>query len=224
MVYRKRSYSKRKRTIKRRPMNVSRPRRMMRSNNPVARFKRTFYTTTLTPSTGATSGFWQYSTITLSDLPNVTEYTALFDQYKINAVKVTFRPRYDNFAGNDTVDTTLPGTTAQGMTRVHVINDPDSTLTPTGAYTSATLNSFLEQGNVRTYDGTKPFSVYYRPKIVNSLTTGTNNIRAPWINTSSPSVSHRGFHYFMQDVNLTGTFNQAFDIFVTMYFMCKNSK
>jgi len=224
MAIRRYKRSMRKRTYKKRSMNVSRPRRMLRTNNPVARFKRTFYTTTLTPNTASVSGFWQYSTISLSDVPNVSEYTALFDQYKINAVKVTWRPRYDNFAGNDTVDVTLPGTTAQGLTRVHIINDPDSTITPSGAYSAATLNSFLENGNVRTYDGTKPFSVYYRPKITNSLTTGTNNIRAPWINASSPSVSHRGFHYFMQDVNLTGTFNQAFDIFVTMYFMCKNAK
>ena len=190
----------------------------------VVSFNRTFYYENWTPSTATTAGFWKYYGFRLNQLPNYTEITALFDRYKINAIKVTFRPRFDNFAGNDTTDTTLPGVTAQGTTMMHIIADPDSIVTPSGTYTIGTLNSFLENGSVKTHDGTKPISVYFRPKV--NRTVGAEDagsrIRAPW--HTATNVSHFGFHAFMQDVNMTGTFNQSYDVFVTYYMMAAGLK
>ncbi len=39
--------------------------------------------------------------------------------------------------------------------------------------------------------------------------------RAPFISTVNTGVPHKGVHIFMNDVNLTGLFTQAFDIFYT---------
>ena len=39
-------------------------------------------------------------TFALADLPNYTEFTTLFDQYRINAVKLTFIPRLSSADSN----------------------------------------------------------------------------------------------------------------------------
>lgn len=165
----------------------------------------------------------------MADLPNGTEYTNLFDQYKLNAIKVTFRPRYDNFSGNDTVDTVLPGITNQQGTMLHIIKDPRDTTGPSGTYTSANFNTFCEKGGVRSYQGIKPVTVYFKP-MINQTIEGQNINRVPpkWINTNDYTagtpVVYNGFHAFATDFNFNGSFGQGFDVFVTYYMTFKNMK
>lgn len=218
------SFTRKLKTTRRTRARYGRVARPVSLRGQVANIKRTFYMQNWNPNTASVDGYWKYFTFRLSDLPNYTELLALWDQFKISAIKVTFRPRYDNFAGNDTVDTTLPGVTAQGLTMAHVINDTGSQLVPSGAYNTSTLNSFLEQGTVRSYQGTKPFSVYFKPTVYMTVSASATSrlIRAPYIMTQDGwNTSHRGFHMFLQDVNLTGTFNQSFDMFVTYYLRLK---
>lgn len=224
MVVYKRKRITRRSPIKRRRYNMSGKTRSRSMGGRVMSFKRTFCIGNVVPSTAATTSFWNYNQVTFATMPSNTEFVALFDQYKINGFKTTWRPRYDNFAGNDTVDTTLPGTTAQGLTNVHIINDPMSSINPTGTYSYTTLNTFLENGSVKSYTGTKPFSVYVKPTIENSLATGVTRIKAPWIDTKNATVPHFGYHSFMNENNMTGVFNQTFDLFVTLYFQCRGSR
>lgn len=214
----KREYVK---VVRRRPVP-----RMIRSRIPQMNYSRTFWLQNWSPSTVATNDFWRYYTFTLSQVPNYGELTSLFDQYKISALKYTFRPRYDGFMGNDTVDTVLPGVTNQGKTHVHIVNDPKSTISPGGVYNSTTLNSFFEQGRVKTRGGNRAFSVYFKPCVANDA-DGVNiaqYVRAPWLNTSTNAIVHRGFHIFLQDINLTGVFGQSYDVFVTPYMKFKNMR
>lgn len=201
-------------------------RRLPMSRMSLLPIKRTFYLENWQPSTATTSGFWRYYNFSLSTLPSNAEITALFDQYRINGIKVTFRPRYDGFMGNDTVDTTLPGVTNLSGTRVHIINDPASTVSPSGIYASSNLNGFMEQGSVRTYQGNRDINVYFKPKVDNALNAfnGAQRVRAPYIQTTLTGVSHNGFHVFMQDANFAGFFGQSFDIYVTYYMMCRGLK
>lgn len=225
MVYRKRSYRRKRVMRKRRRFNI--PRAPRYSAVSVVKAKRTFFYENWSPSTATTAGFWRYYMPTLSMLPSLSEFQALFDQYKLSAIKITLRPRYDNFAGNDTTDVTLPGTTAQGGTNVHVLIDPDSTTTvPTGTYTSGNLNTFLENGSVRSYTGLKPINIYWKPKVGQVMSVGEARVKAPWAGTTtSPSqIPHHGVHIFLQDTNFTGTFNQSFDVFVTYYMQFKALK
>lgn len=220
---RNRKITKRKRSYRRKRFVRSLP-RPLALRGQICNMKRTFYMQNWNPNTASVDGYWRYFTFRLSDLPNYTELLSLWDQFKISAIKVTFRPRYDNFGGNDTVDTTLPGVTAQGLTMAHVINDNGSQLVPSGAYNTSTLNSFLEQGSVRSYQGTKPFSVYFKPTVYTTISASATSrlIKAPYVMTQDGwNTAHRGFHMFLQDVNLTGTFNQSFDMFVTYYLRLK---
>lgn len=223
MAYRRRTAMRPRRKIARKKY-ARVPRRIGGSGTNITKIVRTTWLENWTPSTATTNGFWRYYQFTPNLIHNWQDYFNLFDQYKISALKFTFRPRYTEFAGNDTVDTTLPGVTTQGTTMVHVINDPYSTVVPAGTYNFLTLNAFLENGKVKSYQGVKPISVYYKPTI-NLTTEAGNNMRrrAGWLNVNLNN-SHSGFHIFLQDVNLTGVFNQSYDVFVTSYVMLRNAR
>lgn len=216
---------KRRRPSGRRMRRTMKRRRIVRRRVRQARMavKRTFYVENWQPNSAGTNGFWRYYQFTASQLPSMSEFVALFDQYKINAVKVTFRPRFDSFQGNNTTDTTLPGVTNQSGTNMHVIRDPYTTTFPTGTYTVANMNSFMEQGNVKSYTGNRPFSIYIRP--TNNFTVDGANVerkRSKYINTSNLAIPHFGFHAYAQDNNFSGTFGNSWDVFYTYYMTFKN--
>lgn len=225
MVARRRTFYKRRRSYKKRTMNISRPKMGLRSGSKVMFLKRTFRALTWTPDTASTAGFWRNPGYTLNTMPSATDVTNLFDQYKINGVKVTFRPRYDNFAGNDTTDTTAPGVTNQGTCDVHCIVDPYCQLTPSGTYTNTNLNVFLENGKVRTFSGTKPFSIFVKPTVDLDIAgiTGARRGRS-WVSTLQGGITHYGAQFFVADPGLTGNFNQAWDVYFTYYIACRGIK
>lgn len=187
--------------------------------------KRMFHWNTWAWSTTTTSGFWLYFQYSLSSIPNVGEYQALFDEYKINAIKLTFRPNIDGVNPSD-----VAGATGGGMGQAHYIIDPSNTFTPTGAWSQATVNSFFEQGNVRSRNMAKPFSIYYKPRIADSALGGGTNAQSlsrRWLRTDSPAVTHNGVHVLLQPSNAfatTPTFRVTYDVFVTMYLQFKGQK
>ena len=205
---------------------VPRPMRRPAYGNGVSLIKRTMWYESWTLGTAATVNFWRWYNFTLAQLPSVAEITALYDQFRIAGVRVTFRPRYNSFDGANTTDTTLPGVTNQAGNMVHIINDPYSNITPTGTYTTTTLNQFLENGNVKTYQGNRPFSFYVRPAIDRYLggTSSASRVRSPWLLTTAANQAHYGFHAFQQDINMTGTSGQTFDVFFTFYVQVKGLK
>lgn len=211
------------RRIRRRFGGARRVLRPIRSKLPMVAIKRTFWASNWSPNTATTAGFFRYLSFTFNQLPNILEYQNLFEAYRLSAVKVTFRPRYDAFDGANTTDTTLPGVTNQGGAMVHYVVDPWATAGPAGTYTSTTLNGFLESGNVKTYQGNKPFSIYIPNPTIDMTTDITVGIRrkSPWLKMTSAGQPHFGAYVFVQDVNLTGTFGQSWDLFYTYYFMVK---
>lgn len=219
------------RRVRRKPYTrrvYSRPYRVRGNNDAFFSVQRTFYVGNWAPNTATTNGFWRLFAPALTDLPSIGEYQALWDSYRIKAIKVTFRPRFDNFSGNDTTDTTAPGVTNQSGTRAFVIVDPNTVTGPTGTYTSATYNTFAENGSlIKCYEGTKPFSVYWKPSVdrtLGNVATG-GRMLAPWLQLGAgSSVLHYGFHIFMQDNNFAGTFGNSYDIFYTFYMQFKSSK
>lgn len=193
------------------------------NNRGVVSIKRKLWVQNWVPNTTTTNGFYRNFNLTLANLTNYTEFTNLFEFYKITSWVIELVPRYDGFMGNDTVDTTLPGITNQGATRVHVNIDPLDQGVPSGVYDSTTLNSMLESGSTRTYNGNRTVRIYIKNPAASDTIGGTTGGRARsrWISTGVSNVSHWGAKVFMQDVNLTGTFGQAYDIFYTVYLKFK---
>lgn len=225
----KRSASSYPRTNAKRSRRVRRPRmRLLRTvrSRPLMRCQRTTYIGNWQPSTVGTNDFWRYYTFSLSQVTNRSDFTNLFDQYRITGLKYVFRPRFSGFDGSNTTDTTLPGVTNQAGVFLHVIVDPQSVFGPTGVYSAANLNLFLEQGDkVKTYSGNRAVKVFFRPLIKNTVEGGNAQlIRAPWLNTTNDTIGHQGFHIFAQDPNMTGVFGQSFDVFVTAYMQFKSMR
>lgn len=184
-------------------------------------FKRTVWQELVLPNTTTTVGFWKYYSGSLAALPDVAEYTALFDAYKVNGIKYKFVPKFTGFDGSDA--TTL-GTTNRGTCAMSVINDPRNVVTPTGTYGSGTYNSFLQLGNVRQHSGTRAVSVYFKPYIDDPMSVGTKKIPCPWLTTTNTNQTLNGFHVFFHDTNFAGVFNQAWDVYVTYYFQVRGMR
>lgn len=187
--------------------------------------KRTIYSTNHVFSTAATNGFWLYYEPTLGNgFNNISEFSAVFDSYKVNAMKMTFRPRFDNLAGPTTGAT--PMTTV--MPYITTAIDPDSRLVPTGLYTNSTLNVLLEQGNTKTRPATKDVSVYWKPKISTPTNVGTGQMlrRPGWIDLQGgTNVPFRGVHvFFHTNAFATNPVDLQWDVFITWYVQFKNLK
>lgn len=208
---RKRSYRKR------RTMNISRPVRAL--SQGVCNMKRTVYQGSWQFNTVSTDGFWRYLTFTpLTATSDWSDIQRLFDEYKINGVKFTFRPRYDGVDAN-------PTTLSLPTSYAHYCVDPGSTYVPSGLYTANNLNIFLQNDKVKTRSLQKPFSIYFKPKVTDSVSGGSTAARAVnpgWIRTTEDTVSFRGAHVFLQENNMTANTNLFLDIFITLYMQVRN--
>lgn len=221
---RKRSSTRGRRRVRRRTVGMSSA--LYKAKRSFARsevaMKRTLYDTSWIFSTGSTNGFWRYQTFTAGTaINNFAELAAVFDEYKILKIKQTFRPRYDNVAVP-----TGAGSIVQPQAYAHVVLDPQTTLsTPTGVYSVGTVNTFLEQGGVRTYTLNKPFSVYFTPMCSSATGSGGTMVRSPWLKTTNTGEQFRGFHCMLQQNNMDVTnTNIILDSFITVYFKCRGLK
>lgn len=201
---------------RRRAMTRRIPRAPRAPRAPGVMLKRTNYVGNWTFGTATTNDFWRYLAYDMTSFNAFAEFAAVFDEYKVNAIKVTFRPAYDS---------TLPDTVGI-QAYAHTIIDPGSTLLPSGTYNSTALNIFLQNDGVKSKTLNKPFSVYYKPKVLDQVfSTGTAGAlrSSPWVRTTETGPVYRGFHMFLQQNNF-GTANTQvkLDMFVTYYISFRN--
>lgn len=205
--------------------------------------RRKVYAGYLQPSTDFSvnlNSFWQYQTVSLangpfrfsgssrlSGLTNLSEYAALYDLYRLRAVKFEFLPKMGAIVQTQVVGATPATTSANQPPRVCIIKDPQSTLVPSGTYTAANLNVLLENGG-KIYRGDRKFSVYLRPKVTEQYGSGAIRYVSPqWTatDTTGQAMEHRGFHMFLFRNNFdVSPSDFAFDVFVTYYLQFKNPK
>lgn len=229
MVMKRRSGRSRLRRVRRRTRRAlvrGRPMYSLRPAMPPLSLKRTFYAEYWPFGVASVDNFWRYYTPAMSVLPNLSEYQALFDQYKINGIKITLRPRWTGYDGSNN---TTAGTTNEPLQNVHYIIDPLSQITRTGAYSSTTFNSFCEQGNVRSVTGTKVINIYWKPMHNEDAGTGITNAKLVgprWLSlASATSVVQQGVHIFLQDPNFANAAaGWGYDVFFTYYFQVRGMK
>jgi len=213
----KRSYKK-KRTSKRRYMK----RRPVSGNSSSIKVKRISITTSWTLGNAATSDFWRYVAPTAGNFSNFSEFASVFDQYKVNAIKATYRPRFSGLSGPVTGNTPM---TAR-IPYAAIINDARSTLIPAGTYGSSALQTLLENGG-KVIRADRVFSVYFKPQIQcqSSVGAGTYYKRCPYINTSDTTTTMRGFHLMIYEQNFGNNFTDfEWDVYYTFYVTFKNLK
>lgn len=121
---------------------------------------------------------------TLNQLPAYSELQAVFDSYRINAIKLTFTPYWDNNNWNIT-------NTVYVLPRVYTLIDKNGI--PPGQI--ATEAQFLEYSNSRQIvKPQEPFSIFIKKPSVEMRAGSTDNVgnASPWIDTADPTVPHHG--------------------------------
>lgn len=131
----------------------------------------------------------------LSDLPSYTEFTALFDQYRIVGVDMHFIPHQN----------TCPVTSANATT-TNILIAPDY-----DDATAVNLAALLQKAGLKIYNFNKEFHFFLKPMIAAAAYSGTFtsylSMEPQWIDVASPSVVHYGVKTVMtpcSSTNLSG--------------------
>lgn len=153
-------------------------------------------------------------TFMLSDLPNYTDFTNLFDFYKIKGVKLKLIPCQTSALTSSGTNYNLP--------RISYFWDYNDNAVPT------TQNEMLERDNVRTVMGNRIIKTFARPcpqepVFVNNLVTGyEQGSRNKWLNITNNNIPHYGFKIWYDGDS--STIIQTYKIFATYYIALKDSK
>lgn len=199
----KRRLIRRKTMMKRRAIIPRSPRQ------PVQFFKRSVYYSGWTANSTTTDIFVNYFGA-LSVLPNVSEFTSLYDQYRINGIKVTLIPR-----GNQSDIGTASGTVAQSVGVFSVIDYDD--INPL-----TSLNQAMQYQNLKMTRSHQIHSRYFKPRILNSVlaNAGTGAVANAgstrgWLDVTSDNIPHMGVKFVLQQSpNSVQTFDVKIDYFL----------
>lgn len=198
---------KRRRTVRRRKFRRFRAPR----NNRIHNFTRVKELTEINSST--TADVLGAMTFKLSDLTNATEFTNLFDKFRICAVKLEIVPK---FSGNDM----NPGTTFPGAPCIHSVLDYNDATNP------GDLNELMQYSNYKRTRGHNIHKRYFKPCVLaanyeGSVTTAYTSKWKVWLDCTDSGTAHFGLKYMIDR-----TPNVAFQYraFVKYYIQCKDPK
>lgn len=145
----------------------------------------------------------------LSDLPQSSDFTNLFDFYRLCGVKLMFIYQANS---NDT------GTgIASQLPILHYIADNDDNIG------FPNENTALEKEGIKTRRLDKPFTYYLTPRVTpevfnNGITTGYMlGNKKQWLDCNSPAITHFGLKAWLQ----CGSNSQNLKIYATYYLQFK---
>lgn len=144
---------------------------------------------------------------TLASVPNYTEFTSLFDQYRIVAIKITFRPRFNVAQVAGSSNDIYPNF-------VSVIDYDDSNV----------LSGIADYQQYQTYKITrfdKTHVRFFRPRMALAAYSGAfssyANQSAQWIDAASTGVQHYGVKFFIEAGVVGQTNLQAWSVEVAYF-------
>lgn len=222
---RKRTLKKRRRIRKK---SYTRPRvyKSLTSRNGIHFFKRSAYLGTCSVTINA-AGFKggvllasgikymnvPFTSPTVANMPSYTEFTALFDKYKLLGYKLQLIPRFDSA-------TTANPTSNGYAANVHWVHDVDDAGSPVD------MDSLMQYPGCKRalLSGRKGVTIYCKypsvaTAVYNGVTTAYSPKRSPWIDMTYDDTPHYGVK-----VAFTGnpTAEIYFEAQVTWYFACKD--
>lgn len=149
----------------------------------------------------------------LINMSGSTEFTQLFDKYKITGIKYKIMYQCN--------DAQVAG--SQVLPIIHYCVDSDDTTTPSN------LGSVQERANtkVKVLGNTQTVSFFVRPKVAatlyqSAISSGYEVRKAPFINSSYPSIPHYGVKIWLNNVYMVTANNTAFTIEPTYYLALKD--
>lgn len=193
-IYRRRAYLRRRPAYRRRlafggvvprvPRSNWRSRRMF---NPQPMFTETLVQSPITFNATSPGNSSYLFTPTLAQIPQVAQYTALYNQYKIVKCSMLFVPAYN------VADLNLPGgaTPMDAPRVVWAIQDSAQSTAP------ANESDVLQHNGAKIRMFTKPVRVNFRPvaQVADALVSGgfvAMTRKNSWITTTNTSVAHAG--------------------------------
>lgn len=140
-------------------------------------------------------GTWQTGlgmNFNLNEVQQVTDFTALFDRYKIVGVKLKFL--FQNNQGG------YPGGTRAPLPLITYAYDADDQTSPT----AKSLVQVKQYAKERVLNGNTSFSLYYKPRVARMVfqgltSTSYESAKAPWLDCSNPSVPHYGLKLWINN-------------------------
>jgi len=168
-----------------------------------------------------TAAGWYGATYTfrLANLPNYTEFTTLFNQYKISAVRLDFFPEY---TGND-----LPLAGSNYMINPLLWTGADTDGTTTIVSQSAAMQNTRMKMVKNVW---KPFSIYTRVKFQDEVSNDISGLNyAPakpttgWLDTQNFNIQHSGVQIAGTIPSHTSPFAYTCRVFATYYMQFKEA-
>jgi hypothetical protein len=175
--------------------------RLIISPGKVHTFTRSFQASNLTIST--TVDLVGSIEVHLSDFPGATDFTSLYDMYRITQVTVKFSP--SNSASRGRLITAIDYDDAS---TAFVLNDLEQYAT----LWEAEPDTYV----IRTYNPRIAVAAYAA-----TVFTSFANQKASWIDANSPGVSHYGLKYVLP-TNPGATAGIAYNVLVTGIIQCKS--
>lgn len=204
-------YYRRRGNKRQRTLTSRRIPRSVRGLPNVMNFTRAFYSQQWVFSTAAIGGYYQTLSLQLGQIPNNTEFTNLFKQYKINAFKWTFVPR--------STDASVADAAAGAPMGYIYVNKNREATSISGAYSAATLNNVLEKP-YKVLNMTRPRSIYMKCNtIVDSEITYNK-----WLTTVTTGTGHFGYDVYWWFLGAVPTVNVVMDIYCKAYLSMKGVK
>lgn len=207
---------RRKRTMKKRQMVLyKRPNVISKIHN----FKRTYQqvhpiTLKAIPAPTHYTIAW-----TLGSLPNSSEFTTLFDQYRICGVKtkIIFNANSANFGS---------ATNTYYIPNMLMVKDYDD------ATALTTMAQYQEYGNFKVFRIDYPKTTYTRPKIAiatygnSAFTSYSAPVGNPWVDCGSANVEYYGMKWTLDTTaSVTADIDLGeIQLYHTVYFQCKNTR
>lgn len=197
----------------RKPMYARRKRvyRKKRYTKGVMHFKRTVDLANAITTNNSVYNAFSY-TFKFSDLPGVTDFASLFDQYRINCVVFTVYPQVDQFGSNS-----IPSL------QIFSVVDYDDDGTP------ISLNEFNQYANLQRRMFTRPFTRKIYPTAIQTgvnISSANNDgfLRVPrktWFDMANRDIKFFGHKFAICPATATGSVGYTCRVTCTYYFSCK---
>lgn len=183
----------------------------------VHRFTRTDVIDTAIPIPAGFPGSGFGFNFTLNQLPNASEFTQLFDQYCIKAIKVSLVPKQGIAVQQGLV---TAGALQAVMPKVWSVIDYDDSSAP------AALTDLLQYQNTKCTRANQWHTRYFKPAVADEIyntgiTTAYGMKRNTWIDCNNSTVEHYGLRIYVEP-STGNTPRYDLDMIIKFYMEFKN--
>lgn len=200
--------NKQRELVRKVPLNIRMP--------GIYNFKRFHNYTGISFSAGATNTYGKL-TFRLDDVPNYTEFTNLFDSFRIKRIKVMFIPTSNVSLSPDTAPNDVFKSTEYANRLFTVLDFNDDTV-PT------TIDELRQYDTCRMSPNNVIHKRYFQPKYNATVTAGSYQAKGQWLQCdTSADVVHYGIKYGITHQSLTQS-NEVYKIEAVFYMQFKNTK